>query len=86
MHQLLDIIQNLESAHQLEGGISIVKICEEYGMKNQIVSSIRISEEKLQNYTSSYCVDTSASKSGGGGSCKHMKTDKDNTHDIAVVK
>ena len=82
----LSVVQKLELIKNIENGASIVGVCEQYGVKKQMVSDIRKSKKKLMKYAASYCVDASSSKSGKVKTRKHMKTGKDQALDAAVMK
>jgi hypothetical protein len=44
----LYVKQKLELIEKLESGVSVTCVCEEYGMKTQIVSDIRKAKDKLK--------------------------------------
>ena len=72
---------------KLETEMSVVSVCDEYGVKKRTVSDIKITnKDKLVKYAVSECVDCESSKSGKVGNRKHIKMGKDQSLDAVVKK
>ena len=69
----------------LESGVSVKRVCEEYGVKKQTLSDIRRQKEKLTQYSLKYSVDGYANKSGSSVLRKHMKVGNQKELDEAVL-
>lgn len=82
----LSVAQKLELIKKLESGVSVTRVCDEYGVKKQTVSDIRKSKVKLQEYALKFSIDGSGSKSAGFSARKHMKPAKSQDLDEAVYK
>ena len=61
----LSIGAKLELIKKLESGVSVARVCDEYGIKKQTVSDICRSKEKLQAYAVKFNVDSNKDKKGG---------------------
>ena len=82
----LSVATKLDLLKKLEKGVSVAKVCTEYGVKKQTVSDIKKAKPKLMENASQFCVDPSAAKSGKGQDRKHMYKAKESKLDVAVMK
>ena len=49
-HVKLCIGEKLELIKKLESGVSVARVCDEYGVKKHTVSDVRRSKDKLTSY------------------------------------
>ena len=82
----LSVATKLELLKKLDKGVSVAKVCAEYGVKKQTVSDIKKAKPKLMEYASQFCVDGAAARSGKGKDRKHMCKAKESELDAAVLK
>ena len=75
----------LELIKKLESGVSVARVCDEYGVKKQTISDIRRSKEKLQAFALKFDVDPSKDKKDVH-SRKHMKVARNKDLEEAVYK
>ena len=52
----LSIREKLELIKKLESGVSVVRVCDVYGVKKETVSYIRRSKDKLMSYVMKFDV------------------------------
>ncbi|XP_042240696.1 tigger transposable element-derived protein 7-like [Homarus americanus] len=84
-HVTLSVNQKLELIRKLEASASVSRVCDEYGVKKQIVSHIRRAKDKLTAFSLKYTVDAN-SKSSSVGARKRMRVAKDTNLEEAVTK
>ena len=72
----LGIGEKLELIKKLESGVSVVRICDEHGVKKQTVSDIQRSKDKLTSYAMKFDVDPSKDKKGAAHKRKLVKVHK----------
>ena len=82
----LSIAAKLELIEKLESGVSVARVCDEYGVKKQTVSDIRRSKEKLQAFAVNFDVDPSTDRKGVVHGRKHMKVSQSRDLEGAVYK
>lgn len=75
----LTLKQKLEVIEKLESGVSVARLCEQYGIKKQTVSDIKKNKEKIKEFML---------KCDGGVSLprKHMKPAREAVVEEAVLK
>lgn len=83
---ILSINQKLELIKKLESGVSVARICDEYGCAKQTVSDIRKAKEKLKKYAIKFDVGVNKDRSGIVRSRKHMKVARNKDLEEAVYK
>ena len=82
----LSIGAKLELIKKMESGVSVARVCDEYGVKKQTVSDIRRSKEKVQAFVVKFDADPSKDKKGVVHKCKHMKVSQNRDLEEAVYK
>ena len=78
----LSIKQKLQLIKRLESGVSVSKVCEEFGVKKQTVSDIRKSKNRLQNFSARF----SLSSEGNVRPRMTMKTSQNSDLEKAVYE
>ena len=63
----------MELTKKLELGVSVVRVCDECGVKKQTVSDIRPTKDKLTSYAMKFDVASSKDRKGAVRKRKHMK-------------
>lgn len=81
---ILSVSQKLELIRKLEAGASVTRVYEVYGVRNQTVSDIRKSKEKLTAFSLKYNVNVNCEPFVGVR--KRMRVAKDTKFDEAVTK
>ena len=82
----LSIGAKLELIKKLESGVSVARVCDEYGVKKQTVSDIRKSKEKLLAFAVKFDVDSNKDKKGVVHSRKTIRVAKSKELEDAVYK
>ena len=78
--------EKLELIKKLESGVSVVRVCDEHGVKKQTVSDIRRSKDKLTCYAMKFYVAPNKDRKGTFHERKHMKVPKSRDLEEAVYK
>ena len=82
----LSIGKKLELSKKLESEVSVVRVCDEYGVKKQTVSDLRRSKDELTNYAMKFDVTPSKDRKGAVHERKHMKVPRSRELEEAVYK
>ena len=82
----LSIGAKLKLIKKLKSGVSVARVCDEYGVKKQTVSDIRRSKEKLQAYAVKFDVNSNKDKKGVVHTRQHIKVAKSKNLEEAVYK
>ncbi|KAF2366176.1 HTH CenpB-type DNA-binding domain [Trinorchestia longiramus] len=82
----LSIGDKLELIKKLEGGVSVSRVCEIYGVKKQTVSDIRKAKDKLTKYAVKFNVESTKDKKGVVHARRHMKEPQSEALEEAVFK
>ena len=82
----LSIGEKLELIKTLESGVSVVRVCDEHGLKKQAVSDIRRSNDKLTSYEMKFDVAPSKDRKGAVHKWKHMKVARSKVLEEEVYK
>ena len=85
-HVNLSIGEKLELTKKLESGVSVVLVCDEYGVKKQAVSDIRRSKDRLTSYEMKFDVATSKDRKGAVHKRKHVTVRNSREWEEAVYK
>ena len=85
-HVDLSIGKKLQLIKKLDSGVSVVRVCDEYGLKKQTVSDIRRSKDKLRSYAMKIDVAPSKDRKGAVHKRNHMKVPKSSESEEAVYK
>ena len=82
----LIIGEKFELIKKLESGVSVVRVCDEYWIRYQIVSDIRRSKDKLTSYVMKVDVAPSKNRKRAVHEHNHMKVPRSRELEEAVCK